>query len=860
MKRRILIPEVVQTSTMDCGPACLKALFGGFNTYLSYGRLREACQTDVDGTSIDTIEEIASQLGMAATQSMVPLDLLLLAETGYLPAIVVTLLPDGATHFVVVWRVLGAWVQIMDPAAGRVWVKRRHFLKSLYLHEQTVPAEAWKEWSSGEQFAAGVRERCRLLEVPADPWPTAAHQDAALRLALHLKESGRLRPGAPAREFLVLCAVEPNQIPDEYWAVRQHCEHADCLILRGAVVVSGAGLQRESLKAALPDSLARARTEQEPSVLATIRSALSSHGRWLPTASSIALLAAALGTVLEALLFRGLFDVWRHLESTILRCGAAAAAVTFLLILLALDWSAMQGLLKIGRQLEMQLRMRFMAKIPKLGDRYFQSRLLSDMASRAHSLQALRRLPEILGRCLQLAANIAITGMAMAWVYPGSLPLICAAIAAACLTPMLYLPVLAERDLRFREYSASLGSLYLDCLLGSRAVQAHGAQETMLAVQARQLFQWRNSALRKQALSVGAGSLQTALTLACIIALIYQQASIVKSPAGLLLLVYWAISIPQSGAALTHSLLELPAMRNLLLRFLEPLGAPDEGSGDVARSGRLAGVKIDIESASIFVAGRAVLSNVTVSIRPGEHVGIVGTSGAGKSTLLGCLLGWYRPAHGEIRVDDRVLDANTLAQLRHETAWIDPQVHLFDRSLFDNLRYGNESTAADAVGDAISQSGLGPVFKHWPAGLQTSLGQAGAKLSGGEGQRVRIGRALCREQVRLAVLDEPTRGLGRGQRKLLLARMRRHFAAATLFCVTHDVSDTLQFDRVLVVEQGRVVENGCPAMLQANPDSRYRRLLDAESAADEGLWNCAGWRRIRIRRGVLRETASRICA
>jgi ABC-type bacteriocin/lantibiotic exporter with double-glycine peptidase domain len=81
VKRPYLIPEVIQTSATDCGPAALKAIASGFGVYLSYGRLREACQTDVDGTSIDMIEELANNLGLAAAQSMVPADLLLLPET-----------------------------------------------------------------------------------------------------------------------------------------------------------------------------------------------------------------------------------------------------------------------------------------------------------------------------------------------------------------------------------------------------------------------------------------------------------------------------------------------------------------------------------------------------------------------------------------------------------------------------------------------------------------------------------------------------------------------------------------------------------------------------------------------------------
>src|SRR5206468_4910900 len=108
---RFFAPEVVQTSAMDCGPASLKCILEGFGVSVSYGRLREACQTDVDGTSIDVIEEVAAQLGLAAEQIMVPVDHLLLPEAGVLPAIVVVRLPNGVTHFVVAWRRHGRFVQ-----------------------------------------------------------------------------------------------------------------------------------------------------------------------------------------------------------------------------------------------------------------------------------------------------------------------------------------------------------------------------------------------------------------------------------------------------------------------------------------------------------------------------------------------------------------------------------------------------------------------------------------------------------------------------------------------------------------------------------------------------------------------------
>ena len=100
-RRRLLVPEVVQTSAMDCGPAALKCLLEGFGIAVSYGRLREACQTDVDGTSIDTLEEVAVQLGLEAEQVMLPVDHVLLPEAQALPAIAIVRLPSGVTHFVV---------------------------------------------------------------------------------------------------------------------------------------------------------------------------------------------------------------------------------------------------------------------------------------------------------------------------------------------------------------------------------------------------------------------------------------------------------------------------------------------------------------------------------------------------------------------------------------------------------------------------------------------------------------------------------------------------------------------------------------------------------------------------------------
>ena len=121
-RRRWLAHEVVQTSSMDCGPAALKCLLQGHGISASYGRLREACQTGVDGTSIDTLEVVSRQLGLDAEQVLVPADHLGLGGRADAPSLAVLSHPDQGTHFVVVWRRVGRWVQMMDPGSGRRWL------------------------------------------------------------------------------------------------------------------------------------------------------------------------------------------------------------------------------------------------------------------------------------------------------------------------------------------------------------------------------------------------------------------------------------------------------------------------------------------------------------------------------------------------------------------------------------------------------------------------------------------------------------------------------------------------------------------------------------------------------------------
>ncbi len=238
-----------------------------------------------------------------------------------------------------------------------------------------------------------------------------------------------------------------------------------------------------------------------------------------------------------------------------------------------------------------------------------------------------------------------------------------------------------------------------------------------------------------------------------------------------LLLVYWALNLPVLAQDITTLARQYPFYRNVTLRLLDPLGAAEEAESEprVDNAQADAAPSLVFRDVSVQASGHTILEAIDLEIEAGTHVAVVGPSGAGKSSLVGLLLGWLKPSQGSIIVNGNPLDCE---QLRRFTAWVDPAVQLWNRSLAANLSYGS-SAGASELSTAIDTALLRNVLESLPSGLQTSLGEGGALVSGGEGQRVRLGRAMLRSDVRLVILDEPFRGLDRDKRRELLARARQ---------------------------------------------------------------------------------------
>lgn len=853
--RRWLAPQVVQTSAMDCGPAALKCLLEGYGVHASYGRLREACQTDLDGTSIDEIEEIAVQVGLQAEQVMLPVDHILLAEAQTLPAIVVVRLPNGGTHFVVLWRRCGPFVQIMDPATGRRWLRAKDFLPDVYIHSMPVPVADWREWAGSKLSAASLRRRISDLGVSpstlfdraiADPgWHGIGALDAAVRMTGALVRSGGLARGRQAaRAIDRLCAREET-IPPVYWSVRPCGE--DQLTLRGAVLITIRGLTKQAASPASPELVAALTEKPVRPGLELVRM-LRADGVLVPGVLLSAMALAAGGVVTQAVLLRGFFDLARELGLAGQRIAAVAALSVFLFLLLLIELPLTASLLRYGRRLEVQLRQAFLEKIPRLVDRYFQSRLKSDMAERSHTIHKIRHLPELGSQLVRGVFELALTAAGIAWLDPASATLAIAAAAIAVVLPFAAQPVIRERDLRLRIHGGALSRFYLDALLGLMPIRAHGAEQAIRRAHGELLGEWGRAGLSLQRAAVWVEAMQLAAGYGLAAWLLFDHLVRRSEAAGVLLLAYWALNLPVIGQQIGLAAWQYPASRNITLRLLEPLGALEELAVEpqsVACTGAHGAAAVAFEDVSVVAAGHRILENVSLLIPAGSHIAIVGASGAGKSSLVGLLLGWHRPAAGRVLVDGASLEGR-VEQLRRATAWVDPAVHLWNRSLYANLQYGTNDDAALAMSEVIGSAGLHGVLEKLPAGLETVLGEGGALVSGGEGQRVRLGRAMLRPGVRLAILDEPFRGLDCEQRRDLLAEARRLWRDATLLCITHDLASTRGFDRVVVLEAGRVVEDGHPALLAEQADSRYRAMLDGEQAVRDALWSDGAWRHLRL--------------
>ncbi|HEY8195196.1 MAG TPA: ABC transporter ATP-binding protein [Hyphomicrobium sp.] len=311
----------------------------------------------------------------------------------------------------------------------------------------------------------------------------------------------------------------------------------------------------------------------------------------------------------------------------------------------------------------------------------------------------------------------------------------------------------------------------------------------------------------------------------------------------------WAISLWQAGQATagdvvlvcTLGLSILSATRDLavalvdvtqhLARFSEALKtllvpheliAPASSTSPRATRG-----VIEFRDVSFaYPDGKPVFTSLNFKIDAGARVGIIGPSGAGKTTIFSLMQRFYDKQSGAILIDGQESASMTDASLRSAIAVVPQDVSLFHRTLRDNIRYGRPNATDEEVWDAAEMARCLTFIKQLPDGLDTIVGDRGAKLSGGQRQRIAIARAFLKDAP-ILLLDEATSALDSESEELIREALSTLMRGRTVLAIAHRLSTLRSFDRIMVVQNGEVIQDGRPDALLSKAGA-YKSLVDLE--------------------------------
>ena len=490
----------------------------------------------------------------------------------------------------------------------------------------------------------------------------------------------------------------------------------------------------------------------------------------------------------------------------------------------------------LGERVVGDIRVAVQQNLLRLAPRFFEENRPGEIASRMTADTAI--IEQIVGTTVSVALRnifIGVGGVTLLFGLAPSLTIWLLAGIPVVVLPIVFLGRRLEKASRSSQDNvASVGTIISEALAAIKIVQAFG-QENREGVRFSDAVERTFVAAKKR---IRLRAFLTALVMALIFGgitlLVWEGTDQVKegviSSGTLFAVVLYGALVAGSFGALTEVYGDLVRASGAASRLAELLNEVPEIAPPAnpvvmppARG------QLEFQHVRFRYPTRpevAALDDFSLKISPGETVAVVGPSGAGKSTLFQLAERFYDPEIGTVRIDGVVLTSADPAEFRQRISLVPQDTVLFAASARDNLRYGQWDASDTAIWAAAERANAAGFLRELPEGLETYLGEGGARLSGGQRQRLAIARALLRDSP-ILLLDEATSALDAESEKLVQDALERLMVGRTTIVIAHRLATVRSADRIIVMDQGRIVEEGDHATLSA-AGGLYARLASLQ--------------------------------
>ncbi|MEQ9330330.1 type I secretion system permease/ATPase [Thalassobaculum sp.] len=465
-------------------------------------------------------------------------------------------------------------------------------------------------------------------------------------------------------------------------------------------------------------------------------------------------------------------------------------------------------------RIDIELSARLFRHLSSLPVGYFASRQTGRTTARAQELQAVRSF--LTGSSLTAVIDLAFTVVFLAVMAYFSLFLTAMVVLAMAIIFVVYgvvAPALKKRMMTRQAQMTENNAFLVEAVSGMETVKCLAVEPGLQRAWERQIADQTASGDQIERISQGATQVVTLVNRLAVAAVLYFGAKAVlggsMTPGQLMAVNMITMRVLAPAQRVAQLLQQIHQVGLSVKRIGEIFAAPREPS--VASAQALpavrGAVRFDRVGFKYNPDGQEVLREVNFAVPAGQVVGVVGVSGAGKSTLARLIQRLYWPQRGRVLIDGVDLALVDPAWLRRQVAHVMQEPFLFNRSIRENIALADPTLPIEAVMEAATLTGAHDFILGLPKGYDTVVGERGAMLSGGERQRIVLARALVTDP-RILILDEATAALDYEAERLIQRNMKRICAGRTVFIIAHRLSTLSVCDRILVIDEGRLVEDG----------------------------------------------------